>query len=304
MQFRRFATTASVALASILLLSSSSLSQVQQNTTGMTVDEFEIWAEVQRHKPDENTRTHPVADAVILRLQSGKTVSDKTVLATVFAWSESEQSKTLSLSDPQKKEAKSAFPGSEHFIEQVIPLLKGRVSLQTKLQEWKSRLFRLEHDDAGEVETYYKGLQLLNQSPASVNIDQWRVEGALDWSGVLYEVLGENKKAESLLLEVLEYPLWKFSKPAQFAYFKLSYVDAGQRLIEIRKRDLKALQSTYFYDMAKDELAPLLENAIKAAGGQTVGGQNINFYPPGLEDVLLQQSSEQGLVASQVEPPK
>lgn len=73
-------------------------------------------------------------------------------------------------------------------------------------------------------------------------------------------------------MEILSYPWYDVTLPAE-AYHRLFdlYLDAGRRVIELRRHNLTALKYTNFWPAANAELQPMLQREIKEAQDEASG---------------------------------
>ena len=150
----------------------------------------------------------------------------------------------------------------------LIELLKKRnIKLDKKayLHEKLSEIYKWEGKRELQQINSLKAILIFEEIAEKNMLRQLRLKYSL---GKSYELSNKKDLAEKYYLNVLRHT-WVFTnnKAVRSSMYE-NYIRAGKGLIKVRKGKLEDLQSTYFIHAANRVLLPILNDEIKAAGGE------------------------------------
>lgn len=242
----------------------SSASDAAMGSKSLSVEQFERLLVTRSNQDKEHHRKPSDVEAALLKqLQSGRYVTDESVVAVVNAWSAYESPSPTAAS--KILSAEQQFPNTLRLIKAVHLFTYGRPFLKASLHQIQASLLRICGDSAVAAKELQVSLDVL--TPFHLMVDQSRMNSLVEEGETLY-VSGAKEQAQVFFLEALSYDWYKVEDPEALQTLKDLYVRAGRGLIDCRRQNLKALQEIVFVPAASDELGAYLAKAIQDAGGK------------------------------------
>jgi hypothetical protein len=200
-----------------------------------------------------------MSNLVLRRLHEYRVVTFGTLSNTVHAWRSYE---STSQTRGDGRLTSSAFPQTQRFIDEALPLVKATPQLASVLLEEEANIFIEEGNRQRAAACSQEAVDI--DTALAIDIELMRVQCAV-MAGSSWARTGRVKKADEAYRAVLSYPWYMVRDPRKQTEFKDRYLEAGRAIIELHRHDLAVLKELYFFPSTMGELGPLLQQALAEA---------------------------------------
>ena len=223
-------------------------------------NDFDNWVSNSLEQRKRLQQPDLVTRLILKKLEQGYFVSDDAILWTIEAWRQYDRELIIDKLEVTIYSIEKL--GTIKFIDDVLSILYKRTLLELKLREIRFGLIEGNHG-VGYTDSFIDHLthnRLLKNLKPEILISYYKSCNEL---GTKFLESDELEKAEALFLETLSYPFYIEEDHQKLKQLRLLYIDAGEKLLESRQGDLKALQETYFVPSAKKKLNTIKQELIK-----------------------------------------